>query len=325
MPTTTVLVVNFNGGEALVRCVDSVRGQQPRPDEIVVVDNASTDGSAGQLPADVRVISCEQNGGFGAAVARGLAETTGAFVWLLNPDTVMEPGCHAAAAGALDADLEAGAVSPRVLQAADPTLIDATAVGLTSAFGQLNVDHGLRDADVPSVSRRVLGPLGGTSLWRRRALERAGGFPTWYFLYWEDIDSALRLDRAGYACITVPSARIRHEGGGSVGRLSSLNVYQMTRNHLPCLIASVPGRLLARHPLRALLAPLRATWLYARRGRGLAALAGLVVGYLLIPRAYLRRRDLPRSGSGTKAAERIAKLMRDADADRLRMQGRAPI
>lgn len=319
MAATSVIVVNHDGGEALARCVASVLGQSPAPDEVLVVDAGSTDGSPDALPDAVRVLRLD-NVGYGAAVAEGLAATSGSYVWLLNADTVMEPGCHATAAAALDADLEAGAIAPRVLLAADPTRIDATAIGLTSRFGILNIDHDLRDADVPTTPRRVLGPLGGAGLWRRLALERMGGFPTWYFLYWEDVDAALRLDRAGYTCMTAPTARVLHEGGGSVGRLSPRNVYQMTRNHWPCLLAAAPGPLLLRHPLRVVLAPLRAAWLYARRGRGLPALAGLVAGFARLPVAWGQKRRLPRSGSGRKAAERIAARMAEADADRARMK-----
>lgn len=321
--TTTAIVVNHDGGEALRRCVASLIAQEPAPDEVVVVDNASTDGSTDGLPDAVRLVLRDVNDGFGPAVQVGLDASSGAFVWILNADTTMEPGCHAAACAALEADHEAGAIAPRVLQAADPTRLDATAIGLTSRFGILNVDHGLRDADVSVEPRRVLGPLGGAGLWRRVTLERMGGFPTWYFLYWEDVDAALRLDRAGYSCLTAPTARILHEGGGSVGRSSPRNVYQMTRNHWPCLLAAAPGPLLLRHPLRAFLAPIRATWLYARRGRGLPALAGLVVGFLRLPAAWGWKRRMPRSGSGRKAAERITARMAETDADRARMKASA--
>ena len=199
----------------------------------------------------------------------------------------------------------------------------ATGIGLTSRLGILNLDHGRAATDLPAASRTVLGPLGGAALWRRVALERAGNFDPRWFLYWEDVDIALRLDRAGYECRTVPDAHVLHEGSGTVGKWSTTNVFYMVRNHWPCLLASLPGRLLVHHMLALLLAPRRASVLYARRGRPLAALAGLVCGALLVPGAILSRRHLPRSGSGVKAAARITELLVAADENRALLKAEA--
>jgi N-acetylglucosaminyl-diphospho-decaprenol L-rhamnosyltransferase len=320
MTAAAVLVVNFNGGGLLQRCLASVLGQVPPPAEVVVVDNASTDGSVAALPPAVRLVQRATNDGYGAAVNAGLAATRSPYVLTLNPDTELEPGCLAAAVAALHADHGLGAVAPRVLQAADPARLDATGIGLTSRFSQLNCDHGRLDAEVPAQPRPVLGPLGGAALWRRRALEHAGLFSETFFLYWEDVDVALRVNRAGYGCLTAPAARVRHHGSATIGRGSRTNVYYMVRNHAPCLLAALPGPLLRDRPHWLLLAPVRAAVLHAARGRPFTALAGLLCGWLLLPGAYLRRRRLPRTGTSRKAADRIAALMAAADENRLAMR-----
>jgi GT2 family glycosyltransferase len=323
MPATSVIVVNYNGGAFLPRCLAAVLAQVPPPADVLVVDNASADGSVDSLPPGVRLLRCPRNRGFAAAVNAGLAATQAPFVLTLNPDTELLPGCLAAAAEALEHDHLLGSVSLRVLQAADPARLDAAGVGLTSSLGQINCAHGMPDAQVEPSPRAVLGPLGGAALWRRVALERAG--PGWerYFLYWEDIDIALRLDRAGYACRTVPAARALHAGSGTVGRWSRRNVFYMVRNHWPCLLACLPGPLLRRRFGEFLLAPLRSATLYALRGRALPALAGLVCGAALLPAAFVRRRTLPRGGTSRNAAERVATLLASADEDRRLMKGRA--
>ncbi len=318
-----VIIVNYQSGDRLARCLGSVLAQDPPARRVLVVDNASTDGSADDLPAGVDRLRMERNEGYAAALLRGLAASREPFVWTLNPDLVLLPGCFRAAGDALAADHRAGSVAPRVLRQDAPDRIDATGIGLTSFLGQINWDHGRRDEDVPEVTHDVLGPLGGAALWRRVALERAGNFDARYFLYWEDVDIALRLNRAGYECRTVPAARVLHEGGGTVGHLSPRNVFYMVRNHWPCLLRCLPGPVLRARAGRLLLAPLRAAVLYARRGRVLSALAGLVAGAALAPAALWSRRLLPRTGSSAKAAERMFALMEAADRNREAMRDAA--
>jgi len=320
MTAAAVVVVNYNGGELLRRCLASVLAQQPAAHEIVVVDNASTDGSAEQLPEGVTLLRRSDNRGFGAGVNAGLEATRAPFVLTLNPDTELSPGCIAAATAALDADETLGSVALRVLSAEDPARIDATGIGLTSLLGHINCDNGLRDRDVGAEPRAVLGPLGGAALWRRSALDHAGGFAEHWFLYWEDVDLALRLQRAGHGCRAAPDARTTHVGGGSVGRLGAANVFYMTRNHWPCLAGALPAGLLFGRAPALLIAPLRAALLYARGGQALAAFAGILCGALLVPLALWRRRGLSRIGPAQGAADRLRALMLSADRNRLAMK-----
>jgi GT2 family glycosyltransferase len=327
MTPVAVVVVNWNSGALLDRCLASVLAQEPAPAEVLVVDNASADGSADALPPGVRLLRRAANGGFAVAVNDGLRATSAPAVLVLNPDTQLLPGCLRAASARLQAEPDLGSVALRVLQARDPAHLDASGIGLTSKFGQINLDHGLREADLPPGSHEVLGPLGGAALWRRAALERAGLLCESYFLYWEDVDIALRVNRAGYVCRTEPAARVLHVGSATVGRWSTQNVFCMVRNHWPCLLAACPGPLLRDRPHWCLLAPLRAAALYAARGRPFAALAGLLCSLALLPGACLRRRRLPRTGSSREAADRIAALMLAADSNRqaLRAAARAPV
>ena len=315
-----VVVVNWNAGPLLSRCLASVLAQEPPPAEVVVVDNASSDGSADAPPPGVRVLRRADNGGYGVAVNDGIRATSAPAVLTLNPDVELLPGCLAAAAARLDRELDLGAVALRTLRADDPSRLDASGIGLTSTFSQINVDHGLREDTLATSSRELLGPLGGAALWRRQALVRAGLFAEHWFLYWEDVDVALRVNRAGYACRTEPAARVLHVGSASVGRWSARNVFYMVRNHAPCLLSSLPGPLLRSRPHWLLLAPLRAATLYALRGRPFAAAWGLLCSLALLPAAYVRRRHLTRSGTSAKAAARVAVLMIQADRDRLAMR-----
>ncbi len=332
MTDVSVVVVNHNGGAWIGRCLASVLQQQPPALEVVVVDNASTDGSAADLPAGARLLARPDNDGFGPAAQAGVDATTAPFVCVLNTDVELQPGFLAAAVAVLDAGPDLGSVAPRVLRADDPRRVDATGLGLTSSLGQLNLDS---DAPVDTLHevfgdepQPVLGPLGGVSLWRRAALQRVGGFPTRWFLYWEDFDLALRLLRADLGCRTAPGAVALHARGGSVGRMSARNVFYMMRNHAPSLLAALPGPVLRRLWPLLIAAPGRALLLYAARGRPFAALAGLIASVLLIPSALRQRRedagrlDVPDPAA---AAARLQTLMAAADERRKGMQARARV
>jgi len=323
-----VIIVNYDSGEHLLPCLASVLAQEPPAARVIVVDNASPHApTQAELPRGVELLQRARNGGFAAAVLTGLAHSTEPFALTLNPDTLLQPGCLREALRPFESDAGVGSVAPLVLQSASPTRIDARGLGLNRHLGALNWDHDLpADGESP---REVLGPLGGAAIWRRSALERAGGFDAFHFLYWEDTDLSLRLLRAGYRCVCAPAARVLHAGSATVGAGSALNAFCMVRNQWPALAGSLPLAELLRHPLRFLVAPLRTAALYARRGRTLPALAGLLAGLLRLPIALLRRaRIKPRPGYDTRhTTARLAALIDAAETSRARIKraaGQAP-
>ncbi|GJM21762.1 MAG: hypothetical protein DHS20C15_16770 [Planctomycetota bacterium] len=321
MSAVVVIIVNYDSGEYLAPCLASVLAQEPPAARVIVVDNASPQPpSAEELPSGVEFLRRPRNGGFAAAVLTGLAHSTEPFVLTLNPDTELQPGCLRAALRPFESDAAVGSVAPLVLQSAAPERIDARGLGLNRHFGALNWDHG--DAASEPGPSEVLGPLGGAALWRRSALERAGGFDPFHFLYWEDTDLSLRLLRAGYRCACAPEARVLHAGSGTVGRDSALNAFCMVRNQWSALMLGLPWSTILSHPVRFKLAPLRTAALYARRGRGFVAFLGLLAGALRVPVAFLRRRRLkPRPGYDTrKTAGRLQALVDAAEASRTRMK-----
>ena len=228
----SAVVVNYNAGPDLVDALRSINGALPgREWDAVVVDNASSDGSA-RIPSDlaprVRVIANSQNTGFARGVNQGLAATTGEFVLILNPDCQLRTG----AGEALLEEIQrpgCAIAGPRIL---DPDgNIQGSARGdpdmLTGLFGRTGW---LRRA-LPhlGVSRRnVIDPVmsdsesaavdwvsGACMLARRDALASVGGFDERYFLYWEDADLCRRLRRKGYEVRYVPAAVAVHKVGVS--------------------------------------------------------------------------------------------------------------
>ena len=227
MRPVSAVVVNYNSAGHLVECVRSLRADGA--DEIVVVDNASDDGSREALAhadADATWIQTGRNLGFGGAANRGVAAARNDLVAIMNPDAAVEPGALKALVDAVDRERTVAAVGPRVENVdgswypsarAFPSLRDAVGhaflhyVAPDNRFSRryklLDWDHDTgRDVDWVS---------GTFMLVRRDAFESVGGFDEGYFMYVEDVDLCWRLGRAGWRIRYEPGARVIHAIGGS--------------------------------------------------------------------------------------------------------------
>jgi len=249
-PSFAIIVVSHDHVETLPACLDAVGTLDPAPDEIVVVDNASVDGSpevvAERSDAGVRLIRETSNTGFAAAVNRGLAETPAPWVLLLNPDCAPRPEFVAemfsAAAQRAESD-EIGSITGRLIRAADALLTPGgllDAVGMVVTSSGRHFDRGAGEPDDGRYSRPawVFGGTGAATLYRRSALEDVA-YPDGqtlaesFFAYREDAELAWRLQWRGWRCLYAPKAVAAHgrgfqpEGGRrgheTVNRLSVRN------------------------------------------------------------------------------------------------------
>lgn len=214
-----VYIPNFNGARWLPRTLQSLRGQTRRLD-VVVVDNGSTDGSTDSTRADfpeVTVMELGENLGFGPALNRAVATHPADALLLLNNDVECEPGFCAEMLTGFDegADMVAGVL----LQEREPALIDSAGVVADRTLMGFDYMHGelvSTAADAPD----PLGPTGGAALYRREAWDAAGGFDERMFLYYEDLDLALRIAAAGGHCRLAADARAIHAYSASLGAAS---------------------------------------------------------------------------------------------------------
>jgi N-acetylglucosaminyl-diphospho-decaprenol L-rhamnosyltransferase len=213
--------------------------------EIVVVDNASTDGSAGLVRRnfpEVKLIEMDRNRGFGTAANAGIGATTGRWTLLLNPDAWPLDG-------ALERLLEFGDAEP-LLGVAAPLLVDmderpqrsvfkyprsALELGLWAALphGSSAAYRAWRRAhsplrlgsNNPASIREPEFPMGAALLLRREALAQVGGFDESFFMFAEDADLCVRLRAAGWSVAQYPAAHVVHVGGGST-RLDPERMHQ---------------------------------------------------------------------------------------------------
>jgi N-acetylglucosaminyl-diphospho-decaprenol L-rhamnosyltransferase len=216
---SAIYIPNFDGKRWLPRTLQSLRGQTERL-EVVVVDNGSTDGSAAAARADfpeVTVLELGENVGFGPALNRAVETHPADGIVLLNSDVECEPGFCAALLAGLDDGIEM--VAAVLLQEQEPGLIDSAGVVADHTLMGFDYRHG-EPVSVLAGAADPLGPTGGAGLYRRSAWERVGGFDERIFLYYEDLDLALRIAAGGGRCRLAPGARALHAYSPGLGAAS---------------------------------------------------------------------------------------------------------
>ncbi len=209
-------IPNYNGSERIGRALTSLR-EQSRPLDVVVVDNGSSDGSLEllreQFP-EVAVLALERNLGFGPALNRAVAEHRADPLILLNDDAVAGPRFVEAL---LDAAAEGvQSVAGVMVQERDPSLIDSAGVVADRTLMGFDHLHG-EPLATAATAPDPLGPTGGAALYDRAAFEAVGGFDERIFLYYEDLDLALRIAARGGRCRLATGATAVHAYSASLG------------------------------------------------------------------------------------------------------------
>ena len=234
-PACSVVIPTYNGRHLLEVCLASIRRHRPLSlrIEIIVADDASTDGTAAWLAEvypEVRHVRLERNGGFCAAANAGIEASRGAIVQLLNNDTEVEAGWIEAGLTPF-ADPTVGSVAPLVVVRSDPSRVDSAGdqyalVGWPSkrGHGQATADWADRPAD------RVFGASGSSAFYRAEALTKVSGFDPIYGSYYEDVDLAFRLRWAGYDCVFAPGCRIHHDLSATYDHTNPRLQERMARN-----------------------------------------------------------------------------------------------
>lgn len=252
-PSGTVVVVTWQGAHLLPACLDSLRAQTVAH-RLLVVDNASTDGTAallGKEYPEAEVVRLERNLGFAGGVQAGLDRVRTAYAALLNNDAVADPGWLAALLRALEGDRTLGAVTSKMLLAGpDQAAINNAGVRLLpDGYG---ADIGLGEPDGPPfrACREVFGFSGGAAGLRVSAVREVGGFPTEFFMYYEDTDTSWRLRLAGWPVAYVPDAVVHHAHSATADQGSAMFAFHNERNRLLMLTRCAPAGLAWRQVLR---------------------------------------------------------------------------
>lgn len=237
-PLVHVIILNWNGWGDTVDCVASVK-QTAYPNlQIVVVDNASTDGSEAQIRAvhpDITVLQSGANRGYAGGNNVGIrhALASGAdFVWILNNDTTVAPDSLSQLVRAA-ADGGSGIVGSKIYYMAEPQRLWYAGGridwrrGIAYNVGADQVDHGQFDGATDSEMAS-----GASMLISRQVFERIGLFDERLFLYFEEADLCCRAHKAGLRIAFAPASRVWHNVSHTTGIRSPLWLYYFTRNNI---------------------------------------------------------------------------------------------
>jgi GT2 family glycosyltransferase len=243
-PRISVVIPNWNGRHWLPECLTALAAQTRSPDEVIVVDNGSDDGSLEYLRdahPDVRTLVQAHNTGFAYAADRGIEAASGELVALINTDVVLSPEWLQRMAAAVNARPAVASVACKMVSLAEPdVLYDAGDIlrrdGACEQRGRFAPDDGAYDEP-----GEVFGACAGAALYRRDAVLAVGGFDERYFAYLEDVDLALRLRLAGWTCAYEPAV-CWHAGEGSSTQLRGGHLPFVTRNTILLVIKAFPVR-----------------------------------------------------------------------------------
>lgn len=291
-----VVIVNYNGGDAILRALACLHEQTARAARVVVVDNASSDGSVARIRTGhpwAEVIEAGANLGFAGGNNTGIRALADCeWVALLNPDAYPAPDWLATLLDAAARNPQFSFFSSLLLDDGDPALLDGAGDAYHLSGLAWRREHGRPLADVPLGEAEVFGPCAAAAMYRREALSEVGLFDERWFCYFEDVDLAFRLRLAGHRCLLVPGSRVRHSGSATTGRESPFTLYYSHRNLVWTWVRDMPAPLALRSLPHFLLTNALAVGWYGTRGELATLLRAKRDGFAALPWLLRERREL---------------------------------
>jgi GT2 family glycosyltransferase len=251
-PLCSIVIPTYNGRALLESCLESVFRHLPLDrswhTEVIVVDDASTDGTAEWVSARyprATLVRRQQNGGFCAAANAGLDAARGPFIQLLNNDTEVTPGWLEAGLAPF-ADPTVGSVAPLVLVRSNPSRVDSAGDSYTLAGWPTKRGHGQLAAGwTERPLEDVFAASGSSAFYRAEAIRQVGGFDPLLGSYYEDVDLGFRLRWAGYRSVFHARCRILHEISATYDHARPALQRRIARNAELVFWSNLPARHLA--------------------------------------------------------------------------------
>lgn len=242
-PLISVVVLNWNGYQVLEGCLRSLNDQTYQPLEIIVVDNASTDGSVDFLRQkfqDINLFINEKNLGFGAGNNIGILASHGKYIMILNNDTRVDPKCVEELKRSIEKDDRYGVCASKILLECKPDIIDG--VGIVVCPDGLSFGRGrLEKKDRYDEEEEIFFASDCACLYRREMLEDIGLYDEDFFAYADETDMGWRARLAGWKCIYSPKAIVYHlHSVSSGGRYSSFKAFLVERNRIWVALKNFP-------------------------------------------------------------------------------------
>lgn len=295
MSIVSVIIPTWNARERLVRCLEALCDQTRSPDQVIVVDNNSTDGTGEMIRNNyswINLVSLSENRGTAGGWNAGLRVATGSYIVLLNNDTYPKPSWLGTLTGALESQSSFAFAVGHLLLADGSGRIDSAGDGFDPRFGGVMLGHGHLNGLTIHRMCEVFSATGAAAIYRREIFETVGEFDESLFMYSDDIDMGFRARLRGFRCIYVPDAVAYHEGSATLGRNSPTQVRLIYRNGLTVYLKNMPWPL-----IRPIWPGVLRAWLGALRHAPYpgAALRGVLEALWRLPDTLHKRRQIQRT------------------------------
>ncbi len=237
LPLVSIITVNFNQAEVTCLMLDSLKKLTYPYIEVIVVDNGSDEDPSEKIQKtfpSAKIIISKQNLGFAGGNNLGIVVSKGDYLFFVNNDTVLTSDVIGNLLDSFQAHKKLGVASPKIYYYDQPQMIQFAGytkinpcTARNSTIGQFETDHGQHDQP-----RSTPYAHGAAMMVKREVIEKAGLMPEFFFLYYEELDWCEQIRRAGFEIHYEPKAKIYHKESVSVGRLSPLKTYYLTRNRI---------------------------------------------------------------------------------------------
>jgi GT2 family glycosyltransferase len=292
----SVVIPNWNGKHFLATCLDALESQTYSSIEIIIADNASSDGSQTYIREhypNVLLLELTENRGFTGACNAGILAAQGDYVALLNNDTEVDPNWVSAVVGGFERHSEVGIIASKMLlfDKRDHFHTAGDFFGVNGKPGNRGVWQ--KDVGQYDTEEYVFSACGGSSVYRRTMLDQIGLLDDDFFFSLEDIDLAWRAQFTGWRCLYMPNAIVYHHlsatGGGKTAS------YYDGRNLLYVLVKNYPAQLWRKYGWLVVKTQLKEAFDALKAWRGEAArahLRGMFAGLRGIPKMLRKRRQI---------------------------------
>lgn len=277
----SVIIPNYNGGQFFKKCLESLKTQNCSF-EVIIVDNASQDGSAEYVKErypEFTLIQNKTNLGFAAAVNQGISAAKTEYVFLINNDVVLGENCVPTMVKCIEKGDNIFAVSSKIVQYHDPTKMDDAGDEYTLLGWTKRVGYG-KSSDGYINQREIFSACAGAALYRKSVFDQIGYFDENFFAYLEDVDISYRARIHGYKCVYCPEALVYHVGSASSGsRYNDFKIRLSARNNVYLPYKNMPWPQLAFNSVFLILGFFIKYFFFYRMGEGSTYIAGLRDGF----------------------------------------------
>ncbi len=307
-PLISVVIVSYQSGPTLERCLAALSAQTFADFEILLVDNASTDGApqaAAAADPAIRFLEPGANLGFAAGNNLAAREARGRWLALLNPDAFPAPDWLAQLVAMSERRPRVNCFTSLQRDAAEPARLDGTGDVMTLAgFPYRGGYHNPAPATVPE--GETFSACGAAMLIDRALFLRLGGFDERFFCYCEDVDLGYRLRLIGEPTLLAPNAVVDHVGSASTGARSDFSLFHGSRNRIWVFVKNTPAALWWTAPIHVL-ATLVLLARHVTRGEAAPVWRGIMAALKDLGPALAARREL--QATRTASAGEISAAM----------------